>query len=494
MSAPERAPQGKESAIVAAVRGAATRRTDHPALIAGEQTISYAELMRRSAGVAAHVARNAPGHVAGILLPTVPSFAWAFLGALWAGKTVAVLPTLAPAPLLQLMAAGAGLTTVLTSAELAPRVAEAHLTPVIVDQIPAASGAEPPLAPRALETAVLLYTSGTTGRPKAVALSDENLLANAEGCRIAQGFTSDDVMMAILPLFHAFGLTVNLVLPLSLGCSVILEERFAPRTVLQSIERHRATTLVAVPAQFRLLAKESARADYGSMRLSIAGAERLTEQVSRDFEHRFGKALLEGYGATEASPVVAINPPHANRAGTVGVPLPNVRLTVREESRPLAAGEPGEVCVEGPSVMLGYFNQPEATAQKIPGGVLRTGDRGWLDRDGYLHIAGRADEMFKVAGEKIYPAEIERAIEQVAGVEQAIVVGAHDAARGFVLHAFVEPRPGAPLTEAALRSATRERIEAGKLPRCFTVVEQLPRTPSGKVDKRALLSRVATQP
>jgi long-chain acyl-CoA synthetase len=495
MSAPERSPHGKESAIVAAVRAAASRRASHAALMAGEQRISYGELERRSAAVAAQVAANVSGPVVGILLPTIPSFAWAFLGALWAGKTVAVLPTLAPPPLLQLMAAGAGLTTVLTSPELAPRAAEAHLTAAIVDLVPRRAGTEPPLAPRALDAAVLLYTSGTTGRPKAVALSDENILANAEGCRIAQNFTADDVMMGILPLFHAFGLTVNLVLPLSLGGSVFLEERFAPRTVLEDIARHRTTTMVAVPSQFRLLAKESAKTDYGSMRLSIAGAERLTEQVHRDFEQRFGKTLLEGYGATEASPVVAINPPHANRAGSVGVPLPNLRVTIREEDRALGSGEEGEICVEGPSVMLGYFNQPEATAQRIPGGVLRTGDRGRLDRDGYLRITGRADDMLKVAGEKIYPTEIERAIEQVDGVEQAVVVGAPDATHGLALHAFVEPRPGAQISEAQLRAATRERIEAAKLPRSFTVMEQLPRTPGGKVDKRALLERVTqTQP
>jgi long-chain acyl-CoA synthetase len=359
-----------------------------------------------------------------------------------------------------------------------------------VDQIPSYSGVEPPLAQRSDDAGVLLFTSGTTGRPKAVALSDENLLANAEGCRVAQNFSADDVMMNILPLFHAFGLTVNLVLPLSLGGSVILEERFAPRSVLQDIERYRATTMVAVPSQFRLLAKESVQTDYGSMRLSIAGAERLSDQVRSDFEDRFHKTLLEGYGATEASPVVSINPPHANRPGSVGIALPNVRLTIREIDREVGAGEHGEICVEGPSVMLGYFNQPEATAKKIPGGVLRTGDRGWIDDEGYLHIVGRADDMLKVAGEKIYPAEIEQAIEQIAGVQQAVVVGAPDSARGFVLHAFIEPRPGAALSEAELRTAAREHVEAGKLPRSFTVVEQLPRTPSGKVDKRALLPSV----
>jgi long-chain acyl-CoA synthetase len=479
----------KESAIVTQFLGAASRRAEYPALVFGGEAIGYGELERLAAGVATYLLRDPGREVVGLFLPVVPEFSWNFLGALWAGRTVAVLPTMAPAPLLRMMAAEAGLDRVLTNAELAPRVVEAGLLPEVVESCLPTGATAPPLAARALEEAVLLYTSVTTGRPKAVALSEENLLANIEGCRIAGDFTADDVMQAILPLFHAFGLTVTLLLPLSLGGTVVLEERFVPRTVLQDIEANRVTALIAVPSQYRLIAKETAPTDVSSLRLCIAGAERLSDQVTNDFEKRFKKILFQGYGATEASPVISFNGPGANRPGSVGKPLPNVRVTIREEGRELAKGEHGEVCAEGPSIMLGYFHQPEATSQKISGGMLHTGDRGWRDPDGYLHLAGRVDEMLKVAGEKIYPSEVERAMEQIEGVEQAVVMGMPDAARGVSLVAFVEPQPGSILTEASVRAGCRERLEAGKIPRSILVVEQMPRTATGKLDKRNLLER-----
>jgi len=475
-----------DSAILAAVRAAAASRSGAAAVISPRETLTYAALERRAAVVAAQLA-GVPGDIVGLLHPNSPGFAAGLLGALWAGKTLAVLPWIAPAPLLKFMAAEAGFRSVLAAAELAPRAAEAGLEPIIAppgESVPAAS--DPPLAPRALEAAVLLYTSGTTGRPKAVALSESNLLSNIEGCRVAGDFTGDDVMLAILPLFHAFGLTVTLLLPLVVGGRVVLEDRFVPRTSLQSVAAHRITAMIGVPSQFRLLAKEPENVDAASLRLCIAGAERLGDHVGEAFQQRFARPLLQGYGATEASPVVAFNRPRQNRPGSVGPPLPNVRVTIREDLRERARGEHGEICVEGPSVMLGYFGQPEATAQKIPSRVLRTGDRGWLDADGFLHLAGRADDMLKVAGEKVYPAEIERVLEQFEGVEEAALIGLADPARGTTLAAFVVARPGTTLDSAVLRAACRERLEAAKTPRTIAVVEQLPRGLSGKVDKKVL--------
>jgi len=479
-----------ESAIVAAVRRAAARVPDRPALIAGETRISYAELERRAAAAAAAVADKARGDIVGLFLPNSPAFVWSLLGALQAGKTVAVLPTLAPPPLLALMAAEAGLETVITAGELAPRLAESKAAPLLVEQM--AAGAGRPSANRAHDAAVLLYTSGTTGRPKAVALSEKNILTNADGCRVSAGFGNDEVMLAILPLFHAYGLTVTLMLPLMTGGTVVLLDRFVPRTVLQTIEQQRITVMVAVPSQYRLLVKEPTAADTRSLWLCISGAERLSEIVAHDFEARFHQPILQGYGATEAAPVISMNAPTAHRAHTVGKPLPEVKVTLREDGRTLPAGEIGEVSVEGPNVMLGYHNQPQATAEKIVDGVLRTGDRGFFDADGFLHVAGRADDLLKVAGEKIYPSEVENALENIDGVEEAAVVGVPDEKHGTLLRAFVQAKPGVSLTEAGLRAACREHVETNKIPRSFVVVEQMPRTPGGKVDKRALAASAAS--
>lgn len=474
------------SAIVRAVLKAAERYPDRAALIAGAEQLSFAELVRRAQSAAASIARQAPDDNIGIFLPNSLHFPPQVLGALWAGKTVAVLPTLAPLPLLKLMFAEAKLAIVFTSVDLAPRLAEAGVPHVLID--PAYPSA-PEFAPQArkAEAAVLLYTSGTTGRPKAVALSDENVISNAEGCMAATGFDERQVMLAILPLFHAYGLNVTILLPLMAGSTVVVLERFTPRAVLDAIERHRVTTLVAVPSQYRLLALDPTPCDATSLWLCIAGAERLPETTEREFTDRFGHAILPGYGVTEVAPVISLNIPESNHPASVGRPLPNLKVTIRGEDDGICpVGEIGEVCVEGPNVMLGYLNDPEGSARKLRKGVYHTGDKGFFDDEGYLYLAGRADEMVKIGGEKVYPAEVENALERIEGIEEAAVIALPDAKGGVRLHAFLQRKPGAVIDEGKLRSACRELLEPHKVPRSFTFVDSLPRTITGKTDKRSL--------
>jgi long-chain acyl-CoA synthetase len=473
------------SAIVAAVRSAASRFPDKPALAAGEERVTYAELEQRMQSAADHVHRSTSADSAGILLPNSLHFAPYILGALWAGKTVAVLPTLAPPPLLKFMFAEAKLATVFTSEDLAPRLAEAGVPHVLIDQAYPAATLE--LQSRQQEAAVLLYTSGTTGRPKTVALSENNILSNIEAMRMATGFDDQQVMLAILPLFHAYGLTVTILLPLTAGSRVVILDRFVPRTVLQTIDRERVTCLIAVPSQYRLLAMDATPCDPSSLWLCIAGAERLPDTTEREFTARFGHPVLPGYGATELSPVVSLNIPETNRPASVGKPLPNLKVTIRDDHETICPlGEIGEVCVEGPSVMLGYFGDPEATARKIRNGVFHTGDKGFLDRDGYLYLSGRADEMVKISGEKVYPVEVENALERIEGVEEVAVIALADQKGGWRLHAFVQRKPGADFDETTLRAACREVLEPHKIPRPFTFVDSLRRTITGKTDKRSL--------
>jgi long-chain acyl-CoA synthetase len=474
------------SEIIAEVRQAAEKFPEKVALIAGEQQISYSELIRRAQSAGAYVAKQAAGENVGIFLPNSLDFPPYVLGALWAGKTVAVLPTLAPAPLLKFMFAEARLTTIFTSADLAPKLAEAGVPHAIIDtSYPTMSDFA--LQPRYRESAVLLYTSGTTGRPKTVSLSEHNITSNVKGCCAATGFDDRQVMLAILPLFHAYGLTVTILLPLMTGSVLVIAERFVPRTVLNLIERHRVTTIVAVPSQYRVLAMDPTPCDASSLWLCIAGAERLPDTTEREFTTRFGHAVLPGYGATEVSPVISLNIPETNRPASVGKPLPGSMVTIRNEDGSVCpVGEVAEICVEGPSVMLGYLNDLEGTARKIRNGVLYTGDKGFFDADGYLYISGRADDMVKVAGEKIYPVEIENALERIDGVEEVAVVALHDPRGGVRLHAFVQRKPGAVLDETGLRLACREVLEPYKIPRTFTFVDSLPRTMTGKTDKRTL--------
>lgn len=477
----------KPSVIVTTFRSIAGRYPDRTAIISGEQTLSYGELERRAATAAAAIREQVKDDVVALLVPNSPEFATLILGALWAGKSVAVLPTLAPAPVIKMMAMAAGAQTVITSEEFVPRLMEAQVPCWMWERKSDTDPRQVPVEPLKRGAAVLLYTSGTTGMPKAVMLSEENILSNAEGCRLATGFDDKQVMLAILPMFHAYGLTVTMLLPLLTGARILIPERFAPRLVLQLIEKHKISCLVAVPSQYRLLTKEQADFDTSSLWLCIAGAERLPEHVAIDFESRFKRPIVQGYGATEISPVVSLNLPEKNCLGSVGMPLPNLKVTIRDEDdRVLGTKEIGEVCVEGPSVMMGYHNQPEATARKIRNGVLHTGDRGYLDLEGFLHLVGRADDLVKVSGEKVYPAEVESALETVEGVDEAAVVALPDEKHGARLLAFVQLQPGKTHSEATLRAACREFMEPHKVPRSFAIVEQLPRTLTGKTDKRTL--------
>ncbi len=474
------------SAIVAAFRAAAARYPNKAALISGDQSVTYAQLESQAASAAREICQRVAGDTVALLMPNSIGFAPVFLGALWAGKTVTVLPTLAPPPILKLMVGSVGASMVVTSEEFVPRLMEAGIPCWLYEGGEVAAPATIPVVERRREAAVFLFTSGTTGMPKTVELSERNLLDNAEGCRLGTGFDGGQIMLAILPLFHAYGLTVTLLLPLILGSTVVIE-RFVPRQILQTIEKLRITCLIAVPSQYRLLAKDPTPADLSSIWLAIAGAERLPEHTAQEFEQRFHKTIVQGYGATEISPVVSLNVPQTNRFGSVGKPLPNLTVTIRgENDAELPAMEIGEVCVEGSSVMLGYHNDPDSTARKIRGGVLHTGDRGYFDGDGYLHLVGRADDLVKVSGEKVYPAEVETTIENIEGVDEVAVLAFPDEKHGSRLHAFVQLKPGANLNENTLRAACRELLEPYKIPRSFSMVESLPRTMTGKTDKRAL--------
>jgi long-chain acyl-CoA synthetase len=480
------------SAILKRFREAASRYPDRPAIIGTDYSISYSELERRAASVAYRIADRVPGPTVALLYSNTPEFAPLFLGAMWAGKTVAVLPTLAPPPLLKLMAMETGVDLVITGEEFVPHMLGVGMQCWIGDASAEFEPSQVPQRPNPSETAVLLYTSGTTGRPKAVALSEENMLANMDGCKQATGFDDRQVMLAVLPLFHAYGLTITTLLPLTTGASVVVPEKFVPRQILQLIEKHRVSCLIAVPGQYRVLIKEPTPVDASSLWLCIAGAERLPERVAQEFQERFGHRLVQGYGTTELSPVVAFSPPEDNAPGSVGRPLPNIKVTIRgDNDEMLAAGEIGGVCVSGPSVMLGYLGDPEATAKKIRNGVLHTSDKGYLDADGFLFLVGRADDLVKVSGEKVYPSEVENALETVDGVEEAAVIALPDEKHGARLHAFVQLRPGATLTDVALRAACRELLENFKIPRSFSFVPQMPRTLTGKTDKRALATAAA---
>jgi long-chain acyl-CoA synthetase len=338
--------------------------------------------------------------------------------------------------------------------------------------------------------AALLYTSGTSGRPKGVMLTSGNLAANVWQCVRWANFVRSDVMLGVLPQFHSFGLTVLTLLPLSVGCKAIYTARFLPKKILTLLKRHRPTALVAIPSMYgALLSAKSATADhFTSMRYIVSGGEPLAHSVFEGFKERFDVTLNEGYGLTETGPVTNWCRPQDHKPHSVGPPLPDVEEKIISlEGERLDIDTDGEVCIRGPNVMKGYYNLEEETRAVFDDeGYFRTGDMGRMDADGHLFITGRIKEMLIIGGENVYPREIEEVLNRHPSVHASAVIGVHDESRGEVPLAFVEIDDDHEFDETALRSHCREHLAQYKVPREIRRLDELPRNPTGKIMRREL--------
>ena len=352
------------------------------------------------------------------------------------------------------------------------------------------SEARHPSLPERAESdlAVIIYTSGTTGRPKGAMLSHGNLLHNVESCRIVLQTVAADRFAVLLPLFHSYMLTVGLLLPLLVGGSVVLVKSLHPvRNVLQEILQRQATVLPAIPQFYRSMVNAPIHVPL-PLRICVSGAAPLPAQVLKEFEAKFHIPLIEGYGLSEASPVVTKNPLDGTRkAGSIGLPIPHVEVSIQDDAgRELGAGEIGEVCVRGGNVMLGYWKQPAETAKVMRNGWLLTGDIGYRDDEGYYYITDRKKDMLLVNGINVYPREIEEILYQFPGVKEAAVIGKPDPRKGEQPIAFVAANDGAVLEEKALQQFVRRKLADYKVPRKVVLLPALPRNATGKILKTAL--------
>jgi long-chain acyl-CoA synthetase len=351
------------------------------------------------------------------------------------------------------------------------------------------------------DLAVILYTSGTSGRPKGVMLSHGNLASNVDAAIEHARLSSADTFVGILPQFHSFGLTALTLIPLRTGSHVVYSARFTPKRVVAMIREHKAEIFMAVPSMYgALLAVKGATAeDFKSLRLAISGGEPLPAAVFDEFESRFGVRILEGYGLTETAPVSNWSVPDRFRRKSVGPALPGVEiLIVDEQNRVLPPNTDGEVLIDGPNIMKGYFRLPEQTASvfvevDVPGAngaakrrFFRTGDIGRIDDEGYLYITGRKKEMLIIAGENVFPREIEEVLDKHPAVRASAVIGKMDELRGELPVAFIELNEGVTFDETDLRSWCRDRLAQYKVPREIHVMEALPRNPTGKIMRRQL--------
>ena len=336
--------------------------------------------------------------------------------------------------------------------------------------------------------AALCYTSGTTGRPKGAMLSHGNLLHNVESCRQVLQYANDDRMAVLLPMFHSFMLCVGVFLPMLMGGSIVLiRSLHPPRNVLLEITLRKATILPAIPQFFRSMTAATLTTPL-PLRMAISGAAPLPVQILTEFSQKFPFPLIEGYGLSEASPVVTKNPlKGVRKAGSIGLPIPNVEVSIQDDDgRMLETGEIGELCVRGGNVMMGYWNQPEETAKALRGGWLLTGDIGYRDADGYYFITDRKKDMLLVNGINVYPREVEETLYQFPGVKEASVIGVPDARKGEQPLAFVVANEGTALEEKAILQFVRSKLADYKAPRRVVFLEALPRNATGKVVKTAL--------
>jgi long-chain acyl-CoA synthetase len=338
------------------------------------------------------------------------------------------------------------------------------------------------------DLAVIIYTSGTTGKPKGAMLTHGNLLHNVESCRQVLQAVSFDRFAVLLPMFHSFMLTVGILLPICVGGSLVLiKSLHPPKNIIGEILRNQATILPAIPQLFRTLANAPLPPNL-PLRLCISGAAPLPVEVLKEFNARFPIPLLEGYGLSEASPVVTMNPIQGPwKAGSIGIPIPDVEVTIQNESGDiLKPREVGELCVRGGNVMLGYLNQPDETRKVMRGDWLLTGDVGYMDEDGYIYITDRKKDMLLVNGINVYPREVEEIIYQFPGVKEAAVVSRPDSRKGEQPVAFVAANDGTVLDSKELVQFLRGKLADYKVPRQITIIPALPRNATGKVLKTTL--------
>jgi long-chain acyl-CoA synthetase len=341
------------------------------------------------------------------------------------------------------------------------------------------------------DLAALIFTSGTAGSPRAAMLSHGNLLSNLDQGRSTDGIREDDVVFGVLPMFHIFGLNVVLGLTLARGATVILVQRFDPFTALETIAERGITVIPGAPPLWLAFSHfDDLPADsFASVRLALTGAAKMPEEATRHLQERFGIVLREGYGLTEASPVVTSSAGMTPKTGSVGKVLDGIQVRLVDENGDDAlADDSGEIWVKGPNVFKGYLNDPEATARVLTAdGWLRTGDIAVVDDEGFLYLVDRAKDLVIVSGFNVYPAEVEEVLMEHPDVQEVGVVGVPHPHTGEAVKAFVVLRPGATAHEDTLISWCLDNLARYKCPAKILFVDELPRNVSGKLLRRSLV-------
>jgi long-chain acyl-CoA synthetase len=475
-----------------------------PAVRLDDFLLTYQELDERSAQVAALLAERGVerGDRVALMLPNVPQFPMLYYGVLRAGAVVVPMNPLLKAREIQYYLEDSGTRLLFAweaAAAEAAKGAEAagsgfvRVAPAAFDRLLGEQAAMTGMASRSDDdTAVILYTSGTTGRPKGAELTHANLRRNAAvSATTLFGLEPEDVVMGCLPLFHSFGQTCGLNAAVGSGACLTLVPRFDPARALAVIQRDRVTVFEGVPTMYAALLNHPRRGEFdvGSLRLCVSGGAALPVEVLRGFEDAFGCVILEGYGLSETSPVASFNHPDRQRKpGSIGTPIQGVELRlVGSLGEDVPGGEVGEIAIRGHNLMRGYWGREEATREAIPDGWFRSGDLARQDDDGYFFIVDRKKDLIIRGGYNVYPREVEEVLYEHPAVAEAAVVGLPHPTYGEEVGAAVVLKPGAEATPAELRAFCRERMAAYKYPRQVWLEAALPKTASGKLLRREVV-------
>ncbi|MFH0908724.1 MAG: long-chain fatty acid--CoA ligase [bacterium] len=496
--------------LVDLLRAAAKTYASNRAVVFGDRVVDFATFDRLSDSAAAGlVARGIErGDRVGLYCVNGDAFPIAYFGILKAGATVVPVNLLLNPKEVAYILNDAGARALIYHEAMTAAVRGVHVPGVECRVSIGANKAQAsdvawsdllsshaPTLPRSHapdgDLAAILYTSGTTGYPKGAMLTHRNLASNVASIREALKLEpGKDVLLVVLPMFHAFAATVGMLFPLLNGCTMIPLAKFDPQLVADTIEKHQVTVLPAVPSMYNVLLRlpDEQVKKFASLKYCVSGGAALPAEIMQQFEAKFGRLIYEGDGPTECSPCTAVNPIGGKRKlNSIGPTVPNVEMEIRDEhGAELPLTQIGEICVRGPNVMKGYWNRPEDTKESFFGEWFRTGDLGYEDEDGYFFIVDRKKDMIIVNGMNVYPRIIEEVLHKHPAVKEAAVVGEPDPLHGEIAVAFVTLKDGAQATGPDLRAFCRENLGRHEIPRKVFFMAALPRNAAGKILKREL--------
>jgi long-chain acyl-CoA synthetase len=489
--------------LASLVSDSAERTPQGVAVRLGGTELTYAELDRQSARLASLLRERglATGERVGVMLPNVPEFPVAYYGVLRAGGVVVPMNVLLKRREIAFYLEDSGAELLLGwhgfagDARDGAADADADLIEVETESFAELLAAQEPSADLAAtdaeDTAVILYTSGTTGKPKGAELTHFNLSRNADiasrtTCVISEG----DVVLGALPLFHSFGQTVSMNASLRVGATLTLVPKFDPGEALSTMQRDRVTHFYGVPTMYGALLHHPEREEFdtSALRTCITGGASMPVEVLRGFEDAFGCVVLEGYGLSETSPVASSNHPNMERKpGSIGTPLEEVEMKVfDEDDNEVPQGEVGEIVIRGHNIMKGYWQRPEATAEAMRGGWFHSGDMAKIDEEGYFFIVDRKKDLIIRGGYNVYPREVEEVLYEHPKIREAAVLGVPHDQWGEEIGAAVVLHDGEELEPDEVSAYVKERIAAYKYPRQVWFLDDLPKGPTGKILKREI--------